>query len=231
MMTGVGGGSSGGGGAITFSCAFVDHKEDAVGGSSITYPTPNFGATDPNRVVVVGLGSRTANATAITSVSVNGTSASLVAAGAANVSADGTARVEIWQATGVSGTSGNIVVNWGEAQNRSFITVYRVVTGTTAATAATGVASNSADSLTTPAYTVPSGGCGINVYANRNGSPNTVTWSGTTITKDVDVSIASTSEMSSASNFVAGSVTITANPGVGGAGGGSSALSSAAWGP
>lgn len=217
--------------AITFACAFQDHKEDAVGGQNITYTAPNYGATDPNRVMIVGLGSRTANSTAITSVSINGTSASLVAAGAANVSADGSARTEIWSATSVSGTSGNVVVDWGEAQSRSFIVVYRIVTGTTAASAATGAVSNSADSLTTPNYTVPSSGCGINVYANRNGSPNTITWSGTTITKDVDVSVASTSEMSSASNFVGGSVAITANAGVGGAGGAASALSSAAWGP
>lgn len=226
--------AGGGGGGSAFSSTFVSHGEDTAGGTTVTYNCGSscaFGATDTNRLMVVVVCDRNTvtNSTgnSVTALTVGGTSASQVASAAGQSSA-GFQMSDIWQATGVAGTSGNIVVTWANSSTRGSVGVYRVITATTARTSANGTAGTSGNSLNT-SITVPSGGAGISVYGNRApGNANNITWTNATSDYNAD-QIGANTTCGSATSSSAGATTVTAS--ISGSASTDVAMSSATWGP
>lgn len=218
----IGGGTPGG---SSFALAFTDHKEDASGGTPVTYTGILFGATDASRVVAVAISWRASNDTdTITGVTIGGVSATQVSGAYAN-GAGGILLADIWYATGVSGTSGDVVVTYSATSSRSSVAAYRIITGTPTPTNSAKNAGQPFGTATLSAnLTVPASGAGFAIFGNRNQSTNT-TW--TNATRDYTVNIG-TNLAGFSSATVAATNIVTANPGDGANG---AAISMASWGP
>lgn len=166
---------------IIFSLTATDIKSDTTGGTTVTYNgggNPSVGTADSNRTVVVMIFARV-NTTTISSVSICGVAAVQVS-GAQAVNTN-TTMTDIWQAPVSGGTTCTISVTYGASAARSAIAVYRLITGTPTATAATNNKSTSASTLSTT-ITIPAAGKGITSLGVRGNTASTaISWTGATL--------------------------------------------------
>lgn len=150
---------------IVFSLAVTDWEAEASGGTTISYSacvngvsTCNLGAADPNRIIVVCAGARMVTANTVSSVTIAGVSATLVASTVAQFGGTNGVNSACYQAAVPTGTTGTISVTWGAAAARTGIGIYRVVTGTTTANSTDG---QSSGTTVTCSLTIAAGGKGI----------------------------------------------------------------------
>lgn len=214
---------AGGTGGGSLSAAFVASASDASGGATVTFTGIGIGADVANRVCVVAVSGRTfSGSDTITSVTIGGVTATLVS-GSYNISA-GLIASGIYYATGVSGTTANVVVVWSAAPPVSAIGTYRIVTPTPTPTFGGGT--NGFGAGLSTGITVPASGFGIAVYGCRTGN-GSVTWTNTTAGAG-DWAQFPTGARTFGGSSATASATISASSTGSSAG---DALSVAAWGP
>lgn len=205
----------------SLSAAWVANQSDASAAASvITYAAASLGADVANRVVVVAVANRASTGSeTISSVTIGGVTAtpvtgSFLAGGASALMSGG-----IFYATGVSGTSGDVVVTWSGNVASSMLSVYNVITATPTPTFGDSVGGPGTG--LTKTLTVPASGYGIGMYGQRNGS-GAVTW--TNATRDFQA-VANARTWSSAHATASASVTAVGDGSLG------DVLLLAAWGP
>lgn len=178
LTTGAGKKPSAGGCSAVFALAQPSSSSvkgiEAVN-TTYSFTSVDIGATDPNRITVVGIGSRTNGGTTdtITGVVIDGVTATQ-ASGAYRAPSN-LVITDVWAANTPSGTTTNatITVTYSAAQARSAIAVYRVVSCNATGQNGTGF-EGGGSGLSLP-FTVPSGGALMAVYFCR-GSFTTATW-------------------------------------------------------
>lgn len=191
---------------MAFSAAFQSHAEDTVGGTPITYAAMAFGTASANRILIAIFANRS-NATGTpSSVTIGGITATAISGAAAVLS--GNIESYAYYAAVPTGTSGDVVVTYAGASLRSGCAVYSIIGG---ASSPNGSTSNStaATSLSTT-LTVPSGGASIHIAMDRPAATGTtISW--TNSTGDfTTVSVGGVDLYDSASDSVAGNITVTA---------------------
>lgn len=211
--------------AATFSLSFVDNQQEASGLTTISYSacangvsTCNFGATDPNRIIVVCAGARMTTVNAISSMTIGGSSATAVSGTAIAEGGTNGSNSGCYQAA-PGGTSGTVSITWGAAAARTGIAIYRIVTST--ATANSSDSKASATTITNGTLAIAGGGKGI-AFSFQRGTTTAPTWAGAT--QDYTAVSGSTSEVSGAT-VSASSSAISAGVNA------NQVLSLAAWGP
>lgn len=160
------------GGPSPVVCTLTDHAVDSANASSYTFSAKSLGAASADRKIVVAALRNSGGSTAgVSSMTIGGISATLIVA----KNHVNECNSELWQANVPTGTTGDIVVNWGSSANRMGIGVW-AVTGAAAAAYATSSSGSSVDNLTTT-INCPASGC---VIAGAAGNSSTFVWSGVT---------------------------------------------------
>lgn len=213
--------------AIVFSFAFVSSAVDNSSLTTVTYSSLSFGVANTNRILAVYIAARQNAPTTIVSVTIGGISATLVNAGSTTLTSQTTPSATvgaIYQAAVPSGTSGSVVVTYGAAAQRSAVSLYRIVTGTPAATNS-GSSANTVNSGNNLSETVPAGGGGFTGIWQPSAT-SVITWTAGA-TQDAQANDpGSAGRFSSATTTGTGPVTVSTS----GASNGSS-MSWASWGP
>ena len=171
----------------------ISQTDAAVDPSNLTEYTfsgKSLGAAHSNRKILVAVGSGNANTgRTIDTLTIAGTSATLVSDGVTSARADGgggagnTTTTEIWIASLSAGTSGDIVVTWSAGMSRCSIVVYRLINAqTTAYNVATDI-SITANALTASVNQIGFGVVIGSIY-DVDAATRTHTWD--VLTEDVD---------------------------------------------
>jgi hypothetical protein len=212
------------GGGIVFALDWQSGANESSGLTTITYASLAFGAADANRTIAVAIAARMTTVNTISSVTIGGIAATLVAGSVVQVSGTNGANSAIYQAAVPSGTTGDVVVTYGAAAARTGVSVYRLITGTPTATSANTYA-NASGNPAAAAITIPSGGKGFAAVFQTSGT-SVYTWSNATPSGgDYQVSAGGASRFSSAT------VTSTGSPSADVGSATSQILTTAAWGP
>jgi hypothetical protein len=181
------------------------------GTSTATFSSVTFGTANSNRVLIFITGSRVTSglSNTVSSANIRGVSASQVPS-AAVTGTGGNITSDIWYASVPTGTSGTIVVNWANANTRSGICVYNLVTATPVATHGGSSSGQTALSLSfTASLTVPLSGYGV-VGAVFQQTGNTLSF--TNATQDVSGTLgAATNGIECGHTTSTGSVALTAS--------------------
>ena len=205
-----------------FDISYVTSATSGTDGTSFTFASQSLGGTDSNDVIVVIAGGEEvavdSGLTEISSISVDGTSAtSQVQA----INDDSGVRhiCGVYAVTGVSSSTGNVVVTFDAAMKRCIISVYRI-TGTSGTLPSISTDSASGQAATVSAALSTTGGGGAvsvaAMYTDSAGSSITAT--GGSFTEDVEntevetsngsfASYSESSESSTVSTTLTGSVT------------------------
>ena len=174
---------------------------DATNTTAYTFSSQSLGAADAERDIYVFTGAQPGSAGAVSTLTVNGVSASLVAA-----SNNSSTYFEWWVARVPTGTTGDVVVTWSASKGNCSISVYRVVGGTFATSTAQG-GTDPTTSLDIQGY----GGGVVIAGAFAGEGSSTHTWTGPT--EDVDAVNAETTSIGTSSKTVSstGTETVTCN--------------------
>jgi hypothetical protein len=187
--------------------SFTDSANDSSGTNPLTFTAKSLGTSDPTRRIIIGIAGRSGSViNPITSVTVDGISASQVATSGSvsntNVSA-------LWMAdlSSDSNTTGNIVVTFPNAPARFGIAVWRMVNPNTGSvvTATDTQASSTTSSAT---LTIPAGGAAVGIGFIQDGE---TTSSIAGLTGDVDAILAASNGYvgAHANSMTGGSTTLT----------------------
>jgi hypothetical protein len=192
------------------------HSSGSVSGAQATYAITSFVAGTN----VVIFGERNIAAETINSVTINGVSATRIAA--ASSGTGGAMYTDMWYATGVPSGAGDIVANWSVAPNVTSCQLYTLSTTTPAPSTSAGNTSfaGTTDSVT---LTVPTNGVAIVCVSEQDGLTIT-SWTNAS----GDDSFSPNNTIASAHTTTTGLLTITAT-----FTGNTDwfAISAAAWGP
>lgn len=209
---------------ITFSLVWTAAQSENSGGTNITYncgSSCSFGASDPNRIIVVFAAARMTTGNSISSVTVDGNTASLVTGTVIQQGGTNGNNAAMYQyALGSGSTSGNVVVNWSAATARTCVSIYRIVTGTTTRTQVN--TESAAASPTSVTITKAASDSGIVGFYGGNIN-SALSWSNAT---------SDYTALDPSSTARCGSATITAsNPQQTSSGATAHVMSAATWGP
>lgn len=166
--------------AATGTVDVVYRDVDGTNGatSSRTYTAMDLGTAASDRRIIVGVGSRAASAITVTSVTVQGISATQIVA-----VANGNTNADIWLASVPTGTTGDVVITFSASSARQGCAVWSM-TGASSGTAhdtGSSTAANPTDTINCPAN-----GAIVGFVFNGTNS-GTSTWTG--ITEDIDLDI------------------------------------------
>ena len=163
---------------VAGAAATVSHRADPIDTTdslAYTFSAVDLGAdAASHKVVVCAAGSN--GGFAVLSITIGGNAASLVKAQVANNNT-----TEIWQANGITATSGDIIVTWTGIQDRCGIGVDAVY-GAADAVHDTAGASNVNPLEDAAGLDIPAGGVAIAASFNQN--TTTSTWTNLTETYD-----------------------------------------------
>lgn len=198
------------GGASPFDVSYLTSNVDLSDATVYTHAGLTFGAADADRKIVASVLSLKVNPYAdISSVTIGGVSASVITGATTSIDVTGAGLVHsLYEADVPTGTSGDVVVTVASTTLRSFVSLWRVVSGTSSAGAA-----NSADAQTTRTLTptIPSGGVGIFAsYASLSTTFNA--WTNLD-TENFDSVVEGTRCSSGGVRTTAGTTAVTANVG------------------
>lgn len=205
-----------------FDISYVTSATDGTDGTSFTFASQSLGGTDANDVIVVIAGGEEvavdSGLTQISSITVDGTSAtSQVQA----INDDSGVRhiCGVYAVTGVSSSTGNVVVTFDGAMKRCIISVYRI-TGTSGTLPSVSTDSASGQAATVSAALSTTGGGGaVSVAAMYvDAGSSSITATGGSFTEDVEntgvegtngsfASYSESSGSSTVSTTITGSVT------------------------
>lgn len=186
----------GGGGPV--SASFTDHKVDSVDRNTYTFTAASLGTADAARRIAVGVAASAGSAPTVQTLTIGGVSA------AKDIRAtNGDSTIEIWSAIVPSGTTGDVVVDFGGGSGvtRCGIGVFSLVNAGAASSTTSSTADPGSASLT-----IPTGGAGIGISSNRKSQTNT--WSNMTEQYDEDIEAGGLSH-TGAFTSTAGSPTVT----------------------
>lgn len=156
---------------------YLQTASSASDSSSYTFSSQNFGVADANRYIVAVIGSRKSGASAnVTSATIGGVSATIVANNPAFVTNTGYAGIAI--AAVPTGTSGNVVINFSGTMVRCTVGLYSVV-GINPTVYSTLEVDGS-----TLSGSISTVGGGITIGVATNSVNNAFTW--TNLTEDYD---------------------------------------------
>jgi hypothetical protein len=212
----------------TFDISFLSNVQNTADQPAYTFPLVNFGVEDPTRRIIVAIAGRDAGTAdlLITSVTIGG-----IAASEAVTAVSNGRRVALYIASVPAGSSGDIVIQFGNTSRWCGIGVWRATNFASDAPVKTATQIALAGNRRVDAgLTIPGGGGGLGYIAwsaaGMGGTPPTWTW--TALTEDFDVTIEGDMGSSGARSLTAGSgpQTATASVDLGPTGG---ALVLAAW--
>lgn len=157
--------------------AYVSVFEDATDASSYTATAQAIGTAAADRVVLVGVVSRQSGSVpSISSVTIGGNAAASIVS---TTHATDFSISAIYGLLVTSGTTANIVVTFGAAQQRCAIVVFEMNGTGGSATAFATATDNAAPSSTT--LSIPSGGAAMGVsFARATAAVGSATWTGMT---------------------------------------------------
>ncbi|MEQ1901869.1 MAG: hypothetical protein ABL866_14195 [Devosia sp.] len=224
----------------TFSLTWTDHEEVTADGATPSYPTLSIGAADARRVIAVAYSGRETSGTdTVTlrlhtpSIAADPTGVLMTMIGGSYATSAGNMMSQIGYLAQASfadatATTAEVSAVLASGQQRSSISVARIITSTPAPTNSGAVAASApADTVQNLAATVPAGGAGFAIAGYRAANAGDVAW--TNATKDYSVNQMETFSTISSAHFSA-SATLTAQVSGGGVPIGS-CLSYASWGP
>ena len=181
-----------GGGEIA-SLSYRANYSDTTDASTYTFTSADIGTATNRSLVVVAIH---AFGNAVTSVTIGGVSATRTVREGAN------AIVELWQASGVSGTTGNIVVNISGGSTRCLVGVYALYNLRNNTVVSSGnTLAISGSSLSRTLNTIVDGV--LIGAATANASGRTYTWTGASENYDT--------VLEAAQSYSAASTTTTSN--------------------
>lgn len=153
---------------------YTDTGANSADQATYTFAGKSLGTAASNRTILVTVGFQGPNSTAVSSLTIGGTGASLVVA---NDTSYGGAMsgVEIWMLDLASGTSADIVVNFNATANDCTIGVFDAK-GIAASAHATNTSSAGPPSAS---LSIPANGIAIGALYDNNGA-TTATWSNLT---------------------------------------------------
>jgi hypothetical protein len=114
------------------TATFTAGYKDTAGGTTITFTAADFGAEATGRRIYVAVLARASVLRTVSSVTIGGVSATLMAGNASSAGP-----IAIYAANVPTGTSGNVVVTFSGSVTTTVISVYRVVDQTTPLASAT----------------------------------------------------------------------------------------------
>ena len=207
-------------GYIPATISFVASSIDTTDLTTVTFTAHAIGAAHKNRKVVVAVTGAVSTRT-VSTLTVAGASAELV-----RRQQSGTTTVEMWQADVMEGTTGDIVVTWSGAQDRTGIGVWAVYNARRYAhdTQASTVLDPSVSLI------VPADGVAIAVNLPNGSGTTSHLWTGLTEQYDQNLEGVSGRQSGASGSFTSkqSALTVTAdmsdNPGT-------QALVAASWGP
>lgn len=215
---------SGGPVAIVFANSYPDTTDQ----TTYTFSSAAIGTASADRIVIVVIGSRANSARSISSVTIAGIAATVIAT--ANNTGGGADIVAIYAAAVPSGTTGNVVITFSGTMLRCGIGTY-AMTGASSVTpydTATAVPSGSSASINT----IDSPANGAILGASLAGSSGTasVTWTGLTENFDIQPETSSSGVSGACGDFASSQTNRTVGVTVGSVLG-PQALAVASWGP
>ena len=169
QLMGFGAGGTGG----PASLAFTDNSVTGSG-QNPTFSSQSLGTASGDRYIVVGVTGE-AGTTTVSSLTVAGVSATNVI-----VKQQSFTTAEIWIAAVPTGTTGDIVVNWGASQDCTGIGVWAMYSANT--TAHDTAFDNSSSTVFSDTLTIPANGVAFACCSKNNTS--TATWAN--LTEDYD---------------------------------------------
>lgn len=186
--------------------AYLQTTQDTSDQSTYTFSSQNFGTASSDRYIIIGIAARKAGAaTTISSVTIGGVSATIVAEYSnsdtnSNISALAIANVP-------TGTTGDVVVVFGATMVRCVITAWSA-TNLSSATPHDTLTNGSADPTGT--IDVPAGGFAVATALSN--SVGTVTWTGLTEHSDITLeTFVTVSDASDEFETAQTNMTVTAN--------------------
>lgn len=215
------------GGVTPATCTFEAFATENAGTATGTYSSVSFGAAASNRVLAVVPVSRTTSTqpNPITGATIGSTGATQVTS-AANDNGANAVNSDIWYASVPAGTSGTVTVNWTNANTRSGIALYSILTSTPTPHAGNNNFANGANSVT-QSISVPTNGCGIvGMITQQTG--NTLSFSAGATQDQSNALAGATNGFESGHTTTTGTVSVTASM-TGTAN--TMAMSLASWGP
>jgi hypothetical protein len=159
--------------AIT--AGFTDSSIDATNLTTYTFSSQALGTASADRKIIVGVSTNSTPGRTVSTLTVGGVSATLVAR---QTSSNGEEMLEMWEAEVPTGTTGDVVVTWSTACDRCGIGLHSVYG---AATLYADVYSDNADPMNA-SINVPAGG--IVVGCAGWSAVGSATWTGVTETYD-----------------------------------------------
>jgi hypothetical protein len=196
-------------GTASASLTYEALATETSGTATATFSGVTFGTANSNRVMIIVAGSRVSSglSNTVSSATIGGISATQVPS-AAVTGTGGNMTSDIWYASVPTGLTGTIVVNWANANLRSGVCVYNLVTATpTVAHGASSSGQNTISLTFTASLTVPTSGFGVvGLVVQQSGN----TLSFTNATQDVSGTLGAASNAIECGHTTAtGSVALT----------------------
>lgn len=173
---------------------------DTVARTTYTFSGLTFGTAETNRLMVVCITGYDVS-TSISSVTIGGISATIHRQNTTSLSCMGIASAVV-----PTGTTGDVVVTFGDAADDAAIDLYSITN-----LQSTAIVNNSIDTTEPLDITISAdSGSAIIAFANNVNNPTVVTWGGTIgVTKNSDVHLSSIIKHTSASKNDGASGTVT----------------------
>lgn len=176
---GFGSSAEGGAGSMASITNTTNSSKDATVAASHTYSGLSFGTDDGAGRVIVALGIVPNGAVgSISSVTIGGTTAAQVV-----TAQNGFERCSIYATSGVSGTSGDVVITNSDNLYASFVSVFRI-SGASITATTTWTDTNSNPATADP--DVPAGGVVVGAVNHRSDVDETFSWANLTEAYDVE---------------------------------------------
>lgn len=190
------------GGSVTLTHTYLQSAASTSNASSYTFTSQNIGTAASDRTIIVVATCRGAAASG-TTATIAGVSATVDIVASNGASLD---NVAIFRSATPTGTTADIVVNWGAAQLRCSISVYRVVGGTVELDDTEQALSTSTTATDLALSPTTSGGVAV-AGLTLGASSGSVTW--TNATEDADAQTGAEASIYSAASTAISSASHT----------------------
>jgi hypothetical protein len=214
-MTGAGAGAPGGGAPpITSNVVYTGSQAITGSNPQTTFSfssLPSWG-TCTRTIVAVASFSPSGGSTAVSSMTIAGTAATLISSHGSTLSQNANGDTEIWESNSATATSGTVSVTFASALTGAFsgayVAVYCLTTTTTAASDAENNSTTGATSLSENLNVTDSAGGCIAIYQTVSGGGLTISF-GSNITLDNNNNTNSSIDVGHCDTYSASPLTIT----------------------
>lgn len=175
------------------SVSYIGSASSGTTATSYTFNSTSIGVAASNRIVAVVVSATGGTGGGVSSVTINGTTATLVNSTGIGFTSIGVAYLSV-----PTGTTANIIVNLNNSQSRCAIDVYRLIGASTTLAANSVTTYTTSVTAATATATIPTGGVAIYSVVT---SGTTITYSWSSATEDYDGSIAGSTSRAGATKI------------------------------